>query len=98
MCYYCGEALPDSPKIGFSETCFSCGKDLHVCVMCSFYLVGARWDCRETIDAPVADKEKRNFCEWFCPDPRLSVKTAGLIEARGKVESAKSAFDALFTK
>ncbi len=98
MCYYCGEALPASPKIGFSETCPSCGKDLHVCLHCSFYLIGAHWDCRETIDALVAEKDKRNFCEWFGLDARYGVKNAGLIATRGKAESAKSAFDALFTK
>jgi hypothetical protein len=98
MCYYCGEAVPAGQKAGFSETCPSCGKDLHVCVTCLFYLPGAHRDCRETIDALVVDKEKRNFCEWFRSDPRFNLKTAGRIEARIKVESAKSAFDSLFKK
>ncbi|HCO49574.1 MAG TPA: hypothetical protein DIT55_09200 [Spirochaetaceae bacterium] len=98
MCYFCGDALPAGHKIGFSETCTTCGKDLHVCAMCTFYLAGAHWDCRETIDAPVADKEKRNFCEWFSADARFSAIHAGRIESRNKIDAAKSAFDSLFKK
>jgi hypothetical protein len=96
MCYYCGEAIPAGRSIGFSETCASCGKDLHVCVMCSFHQPGAHWDCRETIDAQVPDKEKRNFCEWFSPDLRYGKAGTGRPEARSAADSAKSAFDSLF--
>lgn len=64
--------------------------------MCSFYLPGAHWDCRETVDAQVPDKEKRNFCEWFSPDPRYRTAGAGRPEARSAADSAKSAFDSLF--
>lgn len=97
MCYYCGEAFPAGQKIVFSDTCPVCGKDLHVCAMCSFHLLGAHWDCRETIDALVADKEKRNYCEWFSSDPRFGQKSAGRIEVRSKAKSAKSAFNSLFS-
>lgn len=96
MCYFCGEAVQAGAKIGFGEICASCGVDLHVCSMCSFYLPGAHWDCRETIDALVSDKEKRNFCEWFLLNPRFSLKNEGRIKARNKIESAKSTFDSLF--
>jgi len=96
MCYFCGEALPAGHKIVFSETCPACGKDLHVCAMCSFFLAGAHWDCRETIDALVADKEKRNYCEWFAADPRFGLRGQGKPGAGAKAESAKSAFDSLF--
>ncbi len=101
MCYFCGDALPPLSaglKIGFSETCPTCGKDLHVCAMCSFYMAGAHWDCRETIDSLVPDKEKRNFCEWFSADPRFSLRHEGRTGARDKIETAKSAFDSLFKK
>ena len=96
MCYFCGDALPVGHKIGFSETCPSCGKDLHVCAMCAFYLAGAHWDCMETVDALVADKERRNFCEWFSAAPRFSASHSGRAESRNKIETAKSAFDSLF--
>lgn len=101
MCYFCGEALPPLSaglKIGFSETCPACGKDLHVCAMCTFYLAGAHWDCRETIDTPVSDKEKRNFCEWFSVAARFNESHSGRVDSRKKIETAKSAFDSLFKK
>ncbi len=71
---------------------------MHVCALCFFYSPGAHWDCRETIDAMVADKHKRNYCEWFSPDPKFSRKTAGMARERSAAESAKSSFDALFKR
>jgi hypothetical protein len=35
------------------------------CKNCTFYEVGAHWDCRETIPDPVFDKERSNFCDYF---------------------------------
>ena len=96
MCHYCGEAVSTDRKIGFGETCAVCGADMHVCAHCSFYAPGLHWDCRENVDSFVADKEKRNFCEWFHLDPRFSVKSEGKADARGKVDAAKSAFESLF--
>lgn len=69
---------------------------MHVCAACSFYLPGAHWDCRETVDAQVADKEKRNYCEWFAVDPRYFSKTAGRAKERQAASGGKAGFDALF--
>jgi hypothetical protein len=96
MCYYCGEAVPRERKVGFGETCAACGKDMHVCIMCVFYLRGAHWDCRESVDALVADKEKRNFCEWFELNPKFFEKFEGAKTGKSAAETAKSAFDSLF--
>jgi hypothetical protein len=96
MCYYCGAAVPSDRQIGFGETCPVCGKDMHVCLACDFYTPGAHWDCKETIDAPVEDKEKRNFCDYFVVAPKFFMQTSGNRAARTKAESARSAFDALF--
>lgn len=96
MCYYCGSPVQAGRRIGFSETCPDCGKDSHVCRMCEFYAPGAKWDCRETIDAPVWDKEKRNFCDWFSLDPKTLEGGKGDEKARRKEAGAKSAFDGLF--
>ena len=96
MCHYCGEAVSTDRKIGFGETCTVCGADMHVCALCSFYSPGLHWDCRESVDSFVADKEKRNFCEWFHVDPRFSIKSEGRVDVRNKVDSAKSVFESLF--
>ncbi|MCE5255625.1 MAG: hypothetical protein LLF89_02125 [Spirochaetaceae bacterium] len=96
MCYFCGEALPSDRGIGFNETCPDCGKDMHVCANCDFYKTGLHWDCRETIDALVEDKEKRNFCDFFAAAPQYLQNSDGSPSARSKAQSARSAFDSLF--
>ncbi|HUZ17628.1 MAG TPA: hypothetical protein VMV68_04525 [Spirochaetia bacterium] len=64
-CYFCGHELQDDTRIYRSSTCSSCGKDLKICLNCKFYEPGAHWDCHETIDELVADKERANFCSYF---------------------------------
>ncbi len=96
MCYRCGEAVPLERRIGFNETCPTCGLDLHVCLMCSFHAPEARWECRESVESPVLDKEKRNYCDWFAVEPRFGRKSQGDAKAMKKAEAAKSAFDSLF--
>jgi len=96
MCSYCGAPLPGDRKPGFNEVCASCGKDLHACVNCRFYRPGARWDCAETIEQPVSDKERRNYCEWFETDPRLFSATEGKAAERDRAEKARRDLDKLF--
>ena len=96
MCYYCGAAVAAGSSIGFNETCPVCGKDMHVCVACKFYKPGVHWDCTETVDSSVEDKEKRNYCDYFVMSPRYFEKTTGNRAAQTKAESARSSFDALF--
>lgn len=83
-------------KPGFGETCIQCGRDLHSCGNCRFYRKGARWDCAETIDAPVPDKDRRNLCEWFQTDPARFEAGSGNRTARDSAQKARSDFDRLF--
>lgn len=74
-----------------SSTCPSCGKDVKVCLNCRFYEPGAHWDCRETIQEPVRDKDRANFCDYFA--------LSDIRRAKGgskKGESARNDFDKLF--
>lgn len=96
MCYFCGEAIAPGTRFGFGEVCAVCGKDQHICLQCSFYLPGAHWDCRESVDAPVFDKERRNFCEWFVPDPKFSKKDPSRKDGRTDAAKAKNSFSSLF--
>lgn len=95
MCYHCGEPVAQIRRIGFGESCETCGKDMHVCLACAFYAPGAHWDCHETIDALVSDKERRNFCDWFSLNPRFLARTAPSAGVK-KETAARSAFDSLF--
>ena len=64
-CYACGTRIDGSLKVFRSSLCPGCGKELKVCLNCRFYSPGSHWDCRETIDEPVTNKEKANFCAYF---------------------------------
>jgi hypothetical protein len=81
---------------GFNERCEGCGKDLHSCLNCRFYRKGARWDCAETVQEPVVDKEKRNYCEWFRTDPSLFARNEGRAAERSAADKARSDLDRLF--
>ncbi len=83
-------------KPGFNETCPDCGRDLHVCRNCRFYRKGARWDCAETIEIPIPDKEARNLCDWYETDPARFVAGAGDEKGRDSAVKARSEFDRLF--
>ena len=51
--------------IGRTTVCPSCKKELHSCRCCEYYSPGNHWDCRESIEEPVTDKERGNFCDSF---------------------------------
>ena len=65
MCWKCGAEQDFSHSVYKSSTCASCGADLHSCRGCAFYAPGSHFDCHETVDELVADKERANFCEHF---------------------------------
>jgi hypothetical protein len=88
--------MPVDRSPGFGEVCEQCAKDLHACLNCRFYKPGARWDCAETVEAPVSDKERRNFCEWYQTNPALLAATKGRESARSAAEKARGDLDRLF--
>ncbi|MCX7026297.1 MAG: hypothetical protein NT061_02135 [Spirochaetes bacterium] len=96
MCYFCGEIVSLDRVPGFGETCPTCGKDMHVCLMCSFYSPQARWACHETIETQVLEKDKRNYCDFFMLSPRFGARSPGDLKGKGKAEAARSAFGSLF--
>jgi len=65
ICSHCQKALPEQLEVERSTVCPFCGADLKTCLNCRFYSPQAHWQCLETIDDPVRDKEKSNFCEFF---------------------------------
>jgi hypothetical protein len=83
-------------KAGFNECCETCGKDLHACCNCRFHKAGARWDCAETIDEPVVDKERRNRCDWFETNPVFFSVSAGRTSAMSAAEKARHDLERLF--
>ncbi len=88
--------MPRGRKPGFNETCDSCGRDLHVCLNCRFFLPGARGDCAESEAEAPTEKDRRNQCDWFEADPRFFVATAGKPGLRRAADKARDDFDRLF--
>lgn len=90
MCWKCGNIIDNNIQVFRDTTCSFCSADLHVCKNCKYYDEGSHYDCHETIEEPVFDKEKANFCDYF------SIKTTFKSATNNKKESAKLAFDNLF--
>lgn len=88
--------MPRDRKPGFNEVCESCKRDLHACVNCRFFLKGVHWDCSETIQELVSDKEARNRCDWYETSPRLFEKGSGRVKDQAASEKARKDLDALF--
>jgi predicted RNA-binding Zn-ribbon protein involved in translation (DUF1610 family) len=64
-CHFCFAAVENPREVYRSSTCPACGKDLKICLNCRFYSPGAHWDCSESIDEMVRDKDRANFCTFF---------------------------------
>jgi predicted RNA-binding Zn-ribbon protein involved in translation (DUF1610 family) len=64
-CHFCGTVIENPREVYRSSACPHCGKDLKICLNCRFYSPGAHWDCSETIDEPVNEKDRANFCTFF---------------------------------
>jgi hypothetical protein len=66
-----------------------CGADVRVCKNCLFYEPGSHYDCRETVDEQVRDKERANFCGFFSYTPKSQDKT----KSGGAADVAQKARD-----
>lgn len=65
MCALCGTLVEPGVKPGRRDLCPACGRELRTCLNCRFYSPGSQWDCSESIDQAVREKDRANFCDWF---------------------------------
>jgi hypothetical protein len=79
-----------------SLECPSCDAPVRCCKNCTFYEVGAHWDCRETIPDPVFDKERSNFCDYFRLAERAG-RAGGPLSGDDPGTRARNDFDSLFS-
>lgn len=91
MCWKCGSEIKEE-TITRDSVCVVCKKDLRSCRNCMFYSPGSHYDCRETVEDQVSDKERTNFCESF----KVRRIWSGNSNADDKAAAAKKAFDSLF--
>ena len=90
ICWNCGNSFDG--EVFRTTECPSCKKDLHSCRNCRFYSPGAHFDCSETVEYNVTDKEKSNFCDFF----KSSVSNGNHLMNTETKYDAKKAVDALF--
>ncbi len=91
-CRDCGQRHLDTQSVEGTTVCAKCGAPLHACVNCAAFDPGARWECREPIERPVASKTKANQCTFFRPKLTTEFESS----ERATPDDARSAFDALF--
>lgn len=92
MCWKCGKENKVALPLSRSAECEFCGADLHSCKNCSFYSPGSHYDCHETIDELITDKERANFCDYF----KFANKSSAKNNSDDAAAKAKKAFDSLF--
>lgn len=89
ICWKCKKEI--NVEIFRTTECPLCHAQLHVCKGCKFYAPGSHYDCRETVDDIVSDKERSNFCDSFSYGENSSPSGSS-----DKAKAAKDAFNALF--
>ena len=92
MCKKCGKTI-ETKEIFRTSSCPFCGADLHSCINCKFYAPGSHYDCHESVEEVVYDKEKANFCDYFSVNSNPSSVESNFLEERNK---NRQAFNSLF--
>ncbi len=88
-CPACGASHFVDSKIPFRAEC-DCGQDLHVCLTCRFYDPYVENECREVSADPVANKDRRNLCEYH------QAVTTDDDDGQSEADAAKQKLAALF--
>ena len=91
MCWKCGKSI-EQEFVGRADECDFCKTDLHSCRNCIFFAQNAHWECVETVDERILDKEKRNFCPFFKVKRDFSAQNA----QNSAQEKARVALKSLF--
>lgn len=98
QCQSCGAPVTLAAPIPRDAECDACRHDLRSCRNCRHFDTRYNNACKETEAEPVADKERRNFCEFFEPNPAPFAGGAGPAPPRTRADDARARLDALFKK
>jgi hypothetical protein len=90
-CAFCRTEIDVEDRVGRTDVCPRCGRDLRCCKQCAFYDRNAYNGCREVSAERVVDKERANFCDFFTPK-------GSRRENVDKKTEARKALEALFKK
>ncbi|MDC7218502.1 MAG: hypothetical protein PQJ59_01080 [Spirochaetales bacterium] len=94
VCVNCG--APVSGTVYRTTLCSQCGKDLHSCLCCRHYDTSKPYDCSESIQEPISEKGRANFCDFFQINLISPENFKGGKPDSSRSDAAKDAFDALF--
>ncbi|HET6452361.1 MAG TPA: hypothetical protein VFI08_13670 [Spirochaetia bacterium] len=95
-CHFCSTPVDNPREVYRSSTCSACGRDLKICLNCRFYSPGAHWDCNESIDEMVRDKDRANFCTFFSFRDSAASPSPGRPSAGADPGKARKKLDQLF--
>lgn len=95
LCWSCGRPTGIMGRVMRSDACENCMADLRCCRGCRFFDPTRRFQCKETVDTNIPNKEKSNFCDSF--QKRDAIKgPGGLSSQKDDKEDRKKRFDSLF--
>lgn len=97
MCWKCGKNIEVEGSVSRSAECPVCHADLHSCRNCIYYSPGSHYDCHETVDELVKDKERSNFCDNFKLKKIFDSAGNSFLNNEDKAAAAKNAFENLFS-
>ena len=92
VCHACGERVPLDEPVPRDAECARCGADLRSCANCRHWDPRLSKECREPEAEPVAEKRRRNFCEFFAYS-RAPFAGAPVAD---RTAAARAGLDALF--
>ena len=95
VCHRCGVRVTLEEPIPREAACAGCGQDLRCCRDCRHWDERYHNDCTETEAEPVAEKTRRNFCEYFAYS---RAPYAGARPAGERAAAARARLEELFRK
>jgi hypothetical protein len=93
QCQSCGASMRLEAPIPRDAECEHCGHDVRSCRNCRHYDPAYNNACRETEAEPVADKLRRNFCEFFVFNPAPFAAAPGPDRSQTARQRLESLFD-----
>lgn len=97
-CQSCGAPITLAPPIPRDAECGACRHDVRSCRNCRHFDLRYNNACKETEAEPVADKERRNFCEYFELNHAPFAGATGPTASRTRADAARARLEALFRK
>ena len=95
LCWNCGRTTGIEGRVTRSDSCPHCLADLRCCRGCRHFQPLRRFQCKESVETNIVNKEKNNFCDFF--QMRDVVKRPGGITTQTESnDDRQKRFDDLF--